>query len=612
MKFLIVWFVLFFHLQGIQKSMHGTLELFPDSILEKEDKITLMEDFSVVYQSHIVLEIYNPSGLTHATTKLPEDALNKIQYFEANIIDLVSGKTIKKVKLKDLKSISYQDQISLYDDTQIKIFELEGIALPARVEISIQRSSSSNFFIEDWYPIMYYNQKVRKAKLELKYPRILGLRYKEQAINSAVSEIKASKDITLNWHLEDLSIIEFGSDEVIPVIEIAPQRFSLEGYTSNMASWEGLGAFIAQLNRQKDALPLNFADEVKQMVEGIEDEYEKVSVLYTYLQKNYRYVAISLGIGGWMPRPANEVVATKYGECKALSTLMKGMLSEVGIESQYTLVFAGDDHKPLDRDFPNNKFNHAMLRVPLKDGVIWLECTNSFLPAGFSGDFTMNRDVLVVTDKGGFLDRTPDYRQQAYNSIETIYEIELLGNGDARLKGLSKFSGFPSIGYLHLEKHGGEKQRRDYLNRELGGTGILIQNYSIEKVTIKEIPVTLINFDGMIQRFGQQTAKRIILPSHWKKLDPSMITNGVLNWKEEYIIRSERAVEMESNESNVKIESDFYSFHLESKVSSEGIKISNQLEINLPADASHETKEKLVTSINQEFLKHQLLLKKLE
>lgn len=610
MKFQFALLLLFFLSNAYHYFPYEKQEIATFSSLEKEDKITLLDDFSVLYQSQRAIEIYNPKGLSHATIKMPEDELNKIQHFEAVVVSMATGKTIKKIKLKDLKSLSYQDQYSLYDDTQIKIFELDAVTLPVRVEISIQRISSSNFFIENWYPIMYYNQKVKKAKLELKYPKMLGIRYKEQAINSALSEIKESRDITLSWNLEDLSILEVGADETIPSIEIAPQRFSLEGYTSNMDSWEGLGAFIAQLNHQKDKLPLNFAEEVKQMVDGIEDDYEKVSVLYNYLQKNYRYVAISLGIGGWMPRPATEVITTKYGECKALSTLMKGMLSAVGIESQYTLVYAGDDHKPLDREFPINRFNHAMLRVPLKEKVIWLECTNSFLPAGFSGDFTMNRDVLVVTEKGGFLDRTPDFRDPVYNSIETIYHIELLENGDARLKGTSKFSGFPSIDYLHLEKLGQEKQKKDYLNRELGGSGVLIQNYNLEKNSEKEIPVTLINFEGMIQRFGQQTAKRIIIPSHWKKLDLSMLPTGTLNWKEEYIISADRKVELESNGSEIKIESEFFSYRLESRLNAEGIKINNQLEVNLPADASQETKEKLVATINQEFLKHQLLLRK--
>lgn len=612
MRLQLIFLLLFLGFKADLNFIHPNEGIPTFSFLEKADKITLKEDFSVLYESQRIIEIYDQRGLAHASIKMPEDGLNKIQHFEATIISIATGKTIKKIRLRDLQSVSYQDQYSLYDDTQIKIFEIDAVSLPVRVEISMQRISSSNFFIENWYPITYYNQKVRKAKLELKYPDIIGIRYKEQAINSPKSEVKDNRDNTLSWKLEDLKVLKVGTDEPIPVIEIAPQRFSLEGYTSNMDSWEGLAAFIAKLNHQKETLPLNFSEEVKQMVEGIESDYEKVSVLYNYLQKNYRYVAISLGIGGWMPRPATEVIATKYGECKALSTLMKGMLSAIGIESQYTLVFAGDDYRPLDREFPINQFNHAMLRVPLKEEVIWLECTNSFLPAGFSGDFTMNRDVLVVTEKGGFLDRTPDFREPAYNSIETIYDIELLGNGDARLKGLSKFSGFPSIDYFLLEERGQEKQKRDYLNRELGGGGVLIHNYTLEKSNEKEIPVTSISFDGIIQRFGQQTAKRIILPSHWKKLDPTMLPTGTLNWKEEYMIRSERTVELESNGSKIKIESEFYSYRLESILTTDGIKISNQLEVNLPTEASQEEKEKLVATINQEFLKHQLLLRKLD
>ncbi|WP_304517505.1 hypothetical protein, partial [Cecembia rubra] len=71
--------------------------------MERDDKITLMEDFSVIYESKRSLDIYDSKGLSHATIKLPEDKLNKIQYFEATVVSLSTGKTIKKIRLKDLK-----------------------------------------------------------------------------------------------------------------------------------------------------------------------------------------------------------------------------------------------------------------------------------------------------------------------------------------------------------------------------------------------------------------------------------------------------------------------------------------------------------------------------
>jgi len=582
------------------------------SVLEKKDQITLNEDYSVTYRSQKTIEVFDHRGLGHASIKIPYDALNKVINFEANIYSLNSGKLIKKVKLKDLKEVSYLDNITLYDDTKLKVFELDQISLPVRVEILMERISLSNFFIESWFPVPFYNQKVKNASLELKYPLILGLRFKEDGLPSSYKESKVGNHVIYNWIMEDLPIFKYGTDEKIPIIEIAPKRFSLEGYGSSMETWEGLGSFIAQLNKNKDELPESFKKDVIKMVEGVNDPYEKVSILYTYLQKNYRYVAISLGIGGWMPRPASEVIATKYGECKALSILMKGMLSAVDIPSQYALVYAGENTKALDKDFPINRFNHAFLRVPLEKDVVWLECTNNFLPAGFSGDFTMDRDVLVITEKGGYLDRTPDFKEMRFNSIENHFVIDLLDNGDAKLAGENRYIGFPSLDYFQLKKMGQEKQSKDYLNKFLGGNGVILLDYNIQTESNREIPLATITYEGVIQRFGQGTAKRIILPTHWKKVEENMLPNGALNWEEEFLIRLERKFEMESLIHDLTIYGDYFSYWVDSQLSEEGILVRNKLQVKLPDGISNEERAKQLSKINNQFQQFKLLIKKVE
>jgi hypothetical protein len=580
------------------------------SVLEKKDHITLNEDYSVNYKSQTIIEIFDQRGLAHARLNIPYDGLNKIINFEATLTSLNSGKLIKKVKLRDLKEVSYIDDVSLYDDTKLKVFELDQVSLPVRVEILVERVSLSNFFIESWFPITYYNQKVKNAGLELKYPQILGLRFKEEGLPSSYSESKEGNNILYKWEMNNLPVLISGSNDTIPIIEIAPKRFSLEGYTSSMETWEGLGSFIGKLNRNKDELPETFKSEVLRMVEGINDPYEKVSVLYGYLQKNYRYVAISLGIGGWMPRTATEVISTKYGECKALTTLMKGMLSAVGLPSQYSLVYAGENAKGLNKDFPINRFNHAFLRVPLDEDVIWLECTNNYLPAGFSGDFTMDRDVLVITEKGGYLDRTPDFKDTRFNTIENQFEVVLLNNGDAKLSGHNKYVGFPSLDYFQINKFGKEKQSKDFLNKYLGGNGVILMDYGIQTGSEREIPLATVTYEGVIQRFGQETAKRIILPTHWKKLEEDMLPNGILKLEEELFIRLERKFEMESQVIDVKIKEDYFTYWVDTQLSEDGILVKNKLEVKLPEDISDEEIIKLVTKINNQFQQYKLLLKK--
>lgn len=583
------------------------------SILEKKDFITLNPDYSVSFKSLLTLNIWDSRGLSHAKRVLPVDKLNQVTNFEVTVTNLATSKVVKRVKLKDLKEVSYIDDGSIYVDTKYKVFELEGVPLPVKVDIIEERLRTTNFFLGSWNPQYYHNQKIKSASLEVVYPVELGLRFRLNQLDSSSSTSQEGNKVKLNWNLENLDAFDERTDsDSLPSLDLAPKKFALEGYVSDMENWDGFGRFISLLIDKKDELPEDFKSEVRQMTAGLEDDYEKISVIYKYLQKNYRYVVIFLGIDGWEPRNASDVIQTKYGECKALTTLMKGMLKEVGIESQYSLVYAGDQKVHLEADFPINNFNHAFLRVPMGEEVLWLECTNNFLPAGFSGNFTKDRDALVVTENGGFLERTPDYRESKFNTIKNTYDIQLQENGDGTFKGNSSFQGFPAVDFFALNEFLDDNQRKNYLNKNIGGSGIIIKDYQIETSNQREVPVASVTFEGNIQRFGQQTTKRIIFPTHLKKIETDMLDNGLLNLEEEITIQSNRKTEMESGVSNFEIKEDYFSYFIDSQVSDDGvITISNRLEINLPKEISEEDKSKTIARINTQLQKN-IVLKKSE
>jgi hypothetical protein len=582
------------------------------SVLEKEDFITLNPDYTVYQKSVLTIQIWDSKGLSHANRVLYVDKLNKAISFEATVTSLANNKVLKKVKLKDMEEVSVIDDVALYQEDKKKVFRLEGVQLPVKVEIVEEALSTSNMFMGVWYPVEYPNQKVNKASVEISYPNELGMRYRVEALDSIPTELNNGNITVLKWQTENLPVLDASKETDWPNVQLAPNKFSLEGVTSTMESWDGLGKFYSQLIDQKDEIPEDFKKEIFEMVQNTEDDYEKISILYQYLQKNYRYVAIFLGIGGWEPRHASDVINTKYGECKALTTLMKGMLKTVGIESQYALVYAGDVVRHLDPDFPIKNFNHAFLRVPLKDEILWLECTNNYLPAGFSGNFTKDRDALVVTENGGFLERTPDYREFKFNTVKNSYELLLQENGDGTFKGSSSFQGFPAMDFFALNKFLDDNQRKNYLNRNIGGSGIIIKDYQIQTSNQREVPIASVTFDGNIQRFGQQTTKRIIFPTHLKKIEADMLDNGLLNFQEEITIKSDRKTELEAGVSNIEIKEEHFSYFVDSQISEDGIiTISNRLEINFPKEITKDDKSKIIARINTQIQKN-IILKKSE
>jgi hypothetical protein len=72
--------------------------------------------------------------------------------------------------------------------------------------------------------------------------------------------------------------------------------------------------------------------------------------------------------------------------------------------------------------------NHVILNIPNKEKDIWLECTSQTMPFGFLGDFTDDRDVLVVMPEGGVVKRTTSYKDE-HNLQEINAAIQLKKDG---------------------------------------------------------------------------------------------------------------------------------------------------------------------------------------
>ncbi len=581
------------------------------STLNRLQAITLNPDYSVSNKIIQTTLIVDPKGREHGNISIYYDKLSKIESFEALLIDPASGKTIRKIKLKDLHDVSSISDNTIYQDARQKYYVLGSEKLPLKVEVTMEIRSKGNYYFPDWYPVPRYNQKVVKTSFELTYPEVLGIRYKTHHAFSEPIISSSGENKSLKWEKEDLKpqVKEKKVDD--PYLEIAPVKFSMEGYSASMDSWEGLAKWMNLLNENKDDIPPAFKAEVQAMVEGVEDPLERIRILYQHLQKNYRYVSIQLGIGGWMSMPADEVVKAKYGDCKGLSMLMKAMLKEAGISAQYTLVRAGTDVDNIDVDFPSNQFNHVILRVPMEneENPLWLECTSNTLPAGYLGAFTKNRNVLVISDEGGFIDETPNYEGSSFNTIHSDFEVELKENGNAAISGKSTFFGNQAIDFAAVQYHLSEREKRSFLNQKLGGNGLLVQDYDLVLGHNREVATADVSFNGTVQRFSQNTSKRTIIPLLWKKIDEDMLANNFLFLKENYSISTGENLEIELLPPKSTVE-DYYVLNIHVTENNGLISIQKELEIKIPEDLTKEAKSEAIKKINSQ-LNKTLILKKL-
>lgn len=403
-------------------------------------EITIKNPGQAVVKETEVYTILNERGARYANFNGYYDQIISISDIEGKLMD-ANGRELKKVKKKDISDLSNETGITV-TDTRYKVHSFGHTQYPYTVSYSYEHEINGLFNLPGWRPQPGPDVAVQKSNISIKVPPGYQLRYKlynlpRQDLDAANGQysltIENVKAVKTEPMMPDWPVI-------MPFCMVAPSEFEIKGYKGRMDSWQTFGAFIHKLTEGRDALPPDMAQKVKAMVQGVQDPYKKIEILYNFLQENNRYISVQLGIGGWQTIPAAQVARTGYGDCKALSNYMGAMLREVGIDSKYTFIRNGDEGRPADIDFVANQFNHAILCVPLGKDTLWLECTSNTFAPGYIGGGNYNRHALLIDENGGTMVPTPSYPAAHNRQIRTV-QGQLLDNGDIQLKAKTIYTG---------------------------------------------------------------------------------------------------------------------------------------------------------------------------
>ena len=395
-------------------------------------------DKMVVFEKRIIT-VLNEKGNDAVHAVAYYDNNDKIKTLQALVFDSF-GTQIKKIKKDDFKDVSAVDGGTLYSDSRVKYLEYTPIAYPYTIEFTCESVTSNTAFIQPFMPITDYFVSVENSSYNLTYPEGMEIRKKEKHFENVTLE-KEEKLGSMSFKVKNLEVVKPEDEspsflDLAPKIMFAAKQFSLEGVNAEVDNWEDFGKWLYN-DLIKDTYDLNpqTISTVQNLVKDEKDDLEKIKKIYRYVQDKTRYISVQVGIGGWKPFNASYVDAVSYGDCKALTNYTMSLLKAVGINSNFTLVYAGGSKRNIEHDFTSMQGNHAILHIPRQnnDEPIWLECTSQKAPFGFIGDFTDDRDVMVITPEGGVIKHTKKYNISE-NSQIIQGQVELSPEGHIAAK----------------------------------------------------------------------------------------------------------------------------------------------------------------------------------
>ena len=253
-----------------------------------------------------------------------------------------------------------------------------------------------------------------------------GWEYRAVWLNHAEVPPVSSGNNQIQWALSDIKAIRpepkmppWESISGAMLISLFPQG----GKNAGFKDWASMGKWEEALSSdRRDASP-EIKGKVTELTQKAATPVEKMNALAAFVQKDIRYVAIQLGIGGWQPHRASEVFLHKYGDCKDKATLLSTMLQQVGIESYY--LYINTERGVITPETPATRwFDHVILAIRLPDKIddaslamvfihpklgklLIFDPTDEFTPFGqLSGELQASYALLVTPD-GGELIKVP-------------------------------------------------------------------------------------------------------------------------------------------------------------------------------------------------------------
>jgi hypothetical protein len=381
-----------------------------------------------------VVTILRRAGQDYGFSGVAYDSFRRVVRFEARLFN-ASGEELRRLDSRDVSDFSAIAGFSLFEDVRVKAGGLVHTSFPYTVAIEYQVELNGLMNWPEWAPLEE-GLPVERASLLVSLPETMPFRVVSENLAGATADTVEDRRRIVRWSLRGLRPAPEVSGAVgaggAPRVLLAPIRFRLGGREGSLASWEEFGRWHFDLWRDRRTLPEAYRARVQALAGDGVDPREAARRLYRHLQANYRYVSVQLGIGGWQPHAAEDVVRTGYGDCKGLVNLMAASLDVVGIESRPALVRAGDSAPDIRADFPSNQFNHVILCVPVDGDTLWFECTSRSELPGRLGPFTEDRHVLLLGPGGGELRRTPLTPAEG-NRRERRIIVRLEESGDARI-----------------------------------------------------------------------------------------------------------------------------------------------------------------------------------
>ena len=290
--------------------------------------------------------------------------------------NVTEGRETVKVTMKDVVETGLAPD-ALYSDISLLTLPVPGVGPGSVVgfEWEVERRPLS---LEDVFEFQT-GLPVARARYTLTLPA--GWAMEPFWVNWKPQEGRPAAARGTSWIWEFADVPAIGEEPLMPEARSLTGRLGVHIKPPGpdrrcLSSWTDIGAWYEALSRAVRAPDPAVSAKARELTAGAPDALSRLRALAGFVQREIRYVAVEIGVGGFRPHPAASVLANRFGDCKDKATLLASLLEAAGVASHYLIVHTARGNIAPDSPASLYGFNHVVLAVRLPDDV-----TGEGLPA---------------------------------------------------------------------------------------------------------------------------------------------------------------------------------------------------------------------------------------
>lgn len=445
----------------------------------------------------------------------------EIEDLEAASYALQSNGKYKKHKVKEFEDYSDYSGYVFYDDTRHKKFYF-----PVITEGTYAEVTHTYNYLRPQFLGGHYFQPGSWATLESSFTvevsddvEIAWSQFGDKSLVSYSTSKEKGKTIH-RWELKNAPAKKYFQDApaaryYVPHIYVRVSSYKVDGKTipvlGNMQDLYRFNySFIEQVNQDS---PSSGIKEVVDSLKNINSNTDTlIQNIFYWVQSNIKYIAIEDGLGGYVPRQANDIYANRYGDCKDKSSIITCMLKAADIPSY--LVWIGSRDIPYRyEELPTPSVdNHMIAAVYRHDKWIFLDGTAGHLQYGYPTNFIQGKECLISISPDSFqvvqVPIIPASENLFTDTMHLWIEGDVLqAKGHVQLEKMQKFR---ISEVLLMMKEEDRKKRLEDINRK-GNNKCKMDEMEVRNLDNRNLPI--------------QIDYKMHIPDYVKDIDNSLYIN---------------------------------------------------------------------------------------